>query len=89
MVAFFFFLFLFTIESNKALNYSCFDKGCSTRVLKAYATIQIGIMDSKSLACLIEVHGDSATRNEKEGKRVFVLFPFTRLRHLEVQSSHS
>ena len=47
--------------------YSCFDKGCPTSV-KAYATMPIGVMGSKSLALLdcIEVKGDSATRNEKK-----------------------
>ena len=33
--------------------------------------------------CLIEVQGDSATRNEKKGIHVFVLFPSTTLKNLE------
>ena len=38
--------------------------------------------------CLIGVQGDSATNNEKEGIRVFVLFPSTTLQQLHVQSSN-
>ena len=61
----------------------------SHKNVKACATMPIGIMGSKSLVCLIEVEGDSpATRNEKEGIRVFVLFPSITLKHLEVQSSN-
>ena len=52
------------------------------RSVKAYATMPIGIMGSKSLV-LLEVQGDSATRNEKERIHVFVLFPSTTLKHLE------
>ena len=37
---------------------------------------------------LIEVQGDSARRKEKEGIRVFVLFPLSTLKYLEVQSSN-
>ena len=36
---------------------------------------------------LIEVQGDSATRNEKERIHVFVLFLSTTLKHLQVHSS--
>ena len=52
--------------------YSCFDEGV------------VG-----SLLCLIEVEGDSATRNGKNGYvPVFVLFPSTMVKHVEVQSSN-
>ena len=44
----------------------------------------IDIMGSKSFFCLIEVQGDSATRNEKEEIRFFVLFPSITLKHLKV-----
>ena len=39
--------------------------------------MSMGIMGSKSLVCLIEVQGDSTTRNEKVGISVFVLLPST------------
>ena len=32
--------------------YSCFDKGCPTKSVKAYATMPIGIMGTKSLALI-------------------------------------
>ena len=37
---------------NKAVVYSCFDKGCPTKSVKAYATMPIGIMGRKSLALI-------------------------------------
>ena len=47
--------------------YSCFDRQrFSHKSVKAYATMSIGIMGIKNLVCLIEVQGDSASRNEKE-----------------------
>ena len=36
---------------------------------------------------MIEVQGDSATRKEKEGIRLFVLFPFSTLKHLKVNQA--
>ena len=45
------------------------------------------VRDKVDWLCLIAVQGDSATRNEKEGIHVFVLFPSTMLKHLEVYSS--
>ena len=47
----------------------------------------IGIMGSKSFV-LLKVQGDSGTKNENEGTRVFALFPSTTLKHLEVQLSN-
>ena len=47
-----------------------------------YTTMSIGIFMGRVWFCLIEVQGDSATRNKKEGICVFVLFPFTTLKHL-------
>ena len=46
------------------------------------------VRDKVDWLCLIAVQGDSATRNEKEGIHVFVLFPSTMLKHLEVHSSN-
>ena len=65
------------MENSLRLNIQLFRQRLSHKSVKAYAAMSIGIMGSKSLV-LIEVQGDSATGNEKEGICVFVLFPSTR-----------
>ena len=70
-------------------NIPLFRQRLSHKSVKAYATMPISIMGSKRLALLIEVQDDSATRNEKERIRVFVLFPSNTLKHLEVQIKQS
>ena len=65
------------MENSLRLNIQLFRQRLSHKSVKAYAAMSIGIMGSKSLV-LIEVQGDSATGNEKEGIRFFVLFPSTR-----------
>ena len=65
-----------------------FRQRLSHKSVKAYATMPISIMGSKSMVFLIEVQGDSATMNEKERIHVFVLFLSTTLKHLGVYSSN-
>ena len=64
----------------------------STKVVpqKCKSVMSIGIMGRivRVLFCLIEVQGDSATRKEKDGIHVFVLFPSSTLKNLEVHSSN-
>ena len=39
-------------SKRQSSSYSCFDKGCPIKNVKAYATMPIGIMGSKSLALI-------------------------------------
>ena len=72
-------VFDYQVMLHVFFKYSCFDKGCPTKSVKAYATMPIGIMVVRVWLCLIKVQGDSATRNEKD-EYVFVLFPSTTLK---------
>ena len=69
--------------------YSCFDKGCPTKSVKAYATMSTGIVGSKSLALLHwGLRRFSNNEQERTNTGQFVLFPSTTLKHLEVHSSN-
>ena len=61
--------------------YSCFDKGCPAKVKKRTRQCRLALWVVRVWFCLIEVQGDSATKNEKN-KYVFCFFPPTRLNTL-------
>ena len=51
--------------------HSCFDKGCPTKVKKRTRQCRLALWVVRVWLCLmVEVHGDSATRNEKARIRV-------------------
>ena len=50
--------------------YSCFDKVCPMKVEMCTRQCQLALWVVRVWLSLIEVHGDSATRNEKERIRV-------------------
>ena len=66
--------------------YNCFDKECPTQVYTRQCRLALWVV--RVWLCVIRVQGDSATRNERERIHVFVLFPYTALKHLEVRSSN-
>ena len=67
-------LFLYQILAQKLDVIQLLRQRLSHKSEKAYVTMPIGIMGSKNFVCLIEVQGDSATRNEKEGIRFLCCF---------------
>ena len=75
-------------EHFTVIPFHCMCTACSTKVvhkgIKAYVTMPISIMSSKRWFCLnlIEVQGDSATRNKKEGMHMIALFPSTMLKYM-------
>ena len=65
------------------LNTQMFLQRLSHESIKAYATMPIGVMGSKSLRFKV-IQQQGTRKNEY----VFVLFPSTTLKHLEVHSSN-
>ena len=90
-----FYLFLFllcfcktpcTTQYYFALYIQLFRQRLSHESVKAYATMPIGIMGSNSLALLDWVSRWFSNKEREENEYVFVLFPSTTLKNLEVHS---